>query len=170
MNISRAVRFGAAILALLCLAEPAKGCSCAQVMSPAAGMRSATAVFAGWVARFTTDPISGRRRAIFWVTRSWKGDVSHVIAVETDRSQASCGYDFRVGRKYVVYARGIGALMTNICTRTCTIETAGADLAYLGTGTVPYMNYLLGVAAIAVIVGGAVIVGRRRRAVMPSDF
>ena len=51
----------------------------------------------------------------------------------TGANSAGCGFDFVVGKTYVIYAymNEIGELWTNICTRTVSLEQAGEDLIFL---------------------------------------
>jgi hypothetical protein len=43
-----------------------------------------------------------------------------------------CGYEFKVGESYLVYAHGSDRLNTDICTRTEKLVDAGKDLKVLG--------------------------------------
>jgi hypothetical protein len=72
------------------------------------------------------------------VARTWKG-VTTKTAVLTTFSGARCGYDFHVGRSYLVYAfrNDKRVLTTNFCTRTMPEASAKADLEALGPGQAP---------------------------------
>jgi hypothetical protein len=53
--------------------------------------------------------------------------------IVTGFGSGDCGYDFRVGVEYVVYARkdARGRLSTGICSRTRPLAAAAEDLAYI---------------------------------------
>jgi hypothetical protein len=56
------------------------------------------------------------------------------VEVFTGSGGGDCGYPFRVGQHYLVYAyRDKDKLGTNICTRTKSFANANEDLAFLGT-------------------------------------
>ena len=57
-------------------------------------------------------------------------DESPVI-IETSASQVLCGFPFREGQEYLVYAYHTpeGELMTDMCTRTDTVARAAEDIA-----------------------------------------
>ena len=67
------------------------------------------------------------------VDESFRGLASNVAEVFTSYSGASCGFPFRVGQQYLVYAyKGeTGRLTTSICNRTRAITEASEDLSYL---------------------------------------
>jgi hypothetical protein len=54
------------------------------------------------------------------------------IAVETGLGGGDCGYAFRTGVEYIVYASRMpaGGLLTGICSPTRRVEEAAEDLAY----------------------------------------
>lgn len=132
----------AALLVLLAAAEPAHACSCGPSGSPAEALERADAVFAGEVTsvKFSgTSPYRLSSSALvtveFRVTRVWKGPRLPTLAVETERSEISCGYEFKKGRKYIVYTWE-GA-RTGLCTRTAPAWMAFADFVALGPGQPP---------------------------------
>jgi len=76
-------------------------------------------------------------RVLFKVERVWKGVSGTSVFVTTSPSETSCGYNFKVGNKYLVYAgkaKGQKYLSTGLCSRT---SAAQKDLAALGKGRVP---------------------------------
>jgi hypothetical protein len=113
-------------------------CSCLPQPPVAEALQDASAVFRGVVRHVAEERLdTGRpsgRRVTFEVSRTWKGAVGEVITVGTGTSSADCGYDFEVGREYVVYAHGDDQLSTSICTRTRTVGAATEDLRLLGAG------------------------------------
>jgi hypothetical protein len=68
------------------------------------------------------------------VERSYRGSVGKTAEVVTGSGGSDCGYDFRMGEHYLVYAYPhpqSGKLYTGICQRTQPISDAGDDLDYL---------------------------------------
>ena len=128
-----------AVAAVLALAGyEAAACSCAPPPAPTAALEKATAVFTGKV---TAMEIAGGSGMGMLVTlkagRAWKGVESATVRLHTNRSSAACGYGFRVGGQYLVYAyasQAHGVLATNLCTRTRALSQAAGDLAELGQG------------------------------------
>ena len=56
-----------------------------------------------------------------------------VVVLRTGEGGGDCGYHFRIGERYLVYALGpVEALETSICSRTRRARQARADLAALG--------------------------------------
>jgi hypothetical protein len=74
---------------------------------------------------------SGNNLIKFKVEKSWNGKFQKEITISTPSDSAMCGYEFQIGKKYVVYASGeTGKLSTYLCTRTAT-ATANKDVAVL---------------------------------------
>ncbi len=81
-------------------------------------------VFSGKVTE--VDEFSGGMSAHFHVDRIWKGSIAGTLAVSTTGSQASCGFPFRRGARYIVYAHDslpqcefpYRHVSTTSCTRT----------------------------------------------------
>ncbi|RIX51692.1 hypothetical protein D3P08_14805 [Paenibacillus nanensis] len=140
--------FGVVISVLLGSAalkpEAASACSCAIVSNVQEAKQSSDAVFDGTVigkktasklfASSSADPVTWT----FQVNEVWKGKVAPVLSVTSAESGDSCGYEFREGQRYVVYARKTGeTLDVSLCSRTALYSAAGQDLADLGVGSVP---------------------------------
>lgn len=68
----------------------------------------------------------------FKVQKLWKGSVAAEVSVFTANVCCICGYKFRVGGRYLVYAHGPDKLSTDICTRTRKAVDAEIDLRVLG--------------------------------------
>jgi hypothetical protein len=82
----------------------------------------------------TGDPRWLRRLVRFDVREAFKGVQPGEIEVVTGAGGGDCGYDFREGRTYLVYAHrnpATGQLGAGICSRTAPVEQAGEDLEYL---------------------------------------
>lgn len=58
----------------------------------------------------------------FDVEKSWGKTFQKKISISTASHSAMCGYEFQVGKKYLVYASGENnKLSTTICTRTASV-------------------------------------------------
>lgn len=70
----------------------------------------------------------------FRVTRTFRGENHDEVSVVTGLGDGDCGYDFRTGSTYLVYASaGPGKIwFTSICTGTAAIEDAGIAIRLLG--------------------------------------
>ncbi len=83
-------------------------------------------------------------------SRAWKGAQSDTLAVYTMRGSAACGFDFKIGEEYLIYADSASAedsiaanwlhgtpypaLFTSLCSRTTALSStrASEDLFALG--------------------------------------
>jgi hypothetical protein len=65
-----------------------------------------------------------RAQFIFEVTRTWKGIAEKKqITVETGIGGGDCGYQFTIGRSYILYCNETGGMLfTDICMRTCEMD------------------------------------------------
>lgn len=129
-----------AVIALT--ADTALGCTCDAPQSPAQELKRATAVFSGKVVKIKRDKkvadIFARVEAVFKVKRVWKGVEQETISVFTSSISTACGYGFKKGITYLVYAYGNeeGKLYTSICSRTDRFEDWHEDMEELGPGKV----------------------------------
>jgi HEAT repeat protein len=87
----------------------------------------------------------------FAVDRVYKGEPAESLLVLSARMSMSCGYMFKTGRRYLVYAwTRNDTLVTGLCTRNAPIDRAGDDLAFLETvpnGTTAEVNAALAASA-----------------------
>lgn len=84
-----------------------------------------TAVFSGKVIQIEQKHINSFKKVTFEVGKSWKSNLENEVFVTTADNGASCGYNFKVGDKYLVYAyvnQEINALFTSGCTRTSPLK------------------------------------------------
>jgi hypothetical protein len=138
------VLFCAGLLTLLyCALLPlrASACDCGDPGPPCKAFANTPTVFAGRVIKIATislkAPSGGRyedRLILLEVERSYRGSVGKTAEVVTGSGGSDCGYDFREGEHYLVYAYPhpeSGKLYTGICQRTRPISEAGDDLDYL---------------------------------------
>ena len=92
--------------------------------------------------RFPTIPPKGDefyrlRLVVFDADAAWAGIKARRVLVFTGIGAGDCGYDFTMGRSYLVWARrdewlAPGELATGICTYTASIEEAKEQLRQLG--------------------------------------
>ena len=128
---------GLTILCLVLLSpRHADACSCDAIGPPCQNAFRVDAVFLGTVRAITTyttaDPPYPRRRVVFAVERAFRGIQDATAQVTTGMGGGDCGYEFKDGERYVVYAHRIdGRLVTGICTRTRLASQAADDLAFL---------------------------------------
>lgn len=135
------------------LAPPraADACSCLQPGPPCQEYWRADAVFAGRVTAIDPVPDPGwspdsapfyalpmSRRVTFAIVEGFRGVTGKSVEVFTGSGGGDCGYDFEVGRAYVVYATRMprtatgeiakdARLHTGICSRTSPIGRTEAD-------------------------------------------
>ena len=130
----------AVVLLVLVTPRHSPACSCVPDVPLCESFWNSDAVFEGEVQEIETparkqrlDPFAGRR-VRFTVDRVWHGEVAGSVDVMTGSGGGDCGYSFRKGRKYLVYAsEREGRLMTNICSPTKPVDRAAADREYLST-------------------------------------
>ena len=128
---------------LLCALIPHRtsACDCGDPGPPCKAFGNTPVVFAGRVVKIATislkapsgDPYEDRL-IFFEVERSYRGSVGKTAEVVTGSGGTDCGYDFRRGEHYLVYAYPhpqSGKFYTGICQRTRPISEAGDDLDYL---------------------------------------
>lgn len=119
-------------------------CSCATSESVTDESGRSDAVFEGSVVSMKQSGISlfqssaDAVKTTFHVNEVWKGLVTSEIAVISARSSESCGFEFKSGQRYLVYARETGkSLEVSLCSRTTQYSDAGEDLTALGKGSIP---------------------------------
>jgi hypothetical protein len=138
------------LVVLLCLAfgltapQCAYACTCLPIPPVPEAVERSTAVFAARVTDIKPAPTQADQTELgFSVSRVWKGPVVTTLSATTSANEALCGYEFVLGREYLVYAVGDpNALQVYLCSRTQPITFAGADLAILGPGVEPGRLYL----------------------------
>lgn len=131
-----------ALGASLGLREPVASrpaCSCVTPPPPRAALQAFAAVFDGTVARIERDPAAGpfaEIRVTFVVHTQWKGVTASPLRLMTQGDSAMCGYAFRLGQRYLVYAdRMPTELAVGLCSRTRLYDAAEA--AELGPSEPP---------------------------------
>jgi hypothetical protein len=136
-------QFGAWFLALVAwaLPPPVGACDCGYPGAPCKAFANTPTVFAGRVlksSRIRLKTPSGAeyedRLVFFDVERSYRGWEAKTAEVVTGWGGGDCGYEFRAGVRYLVYAYphpATGKLYTGICQRTRLLSEASEDLDYL---------------------------------------
>ena len=100
-------------------------------------------VFVGTVRSISVDPLPSPRRMLrveFADVQSPSGRTLPVLSVLTAENDAECGYAFRTGQRYVVYANREDTkadLHVVLCSRTQPLASAAADLQYFQTLSSP---------------------------------
>jgi hypothetical protein len=146
VNPRPATSFAAFALFLLLLAPGvARACSCvfSPNARPCSNFWSAPVLFAGLVTDFSTVTTPAltegvrrqqhsRRVARFNVEEAFRGTLGATVEVETGMGGGDCGYNFKVGARYLVYAQEGegGKLSASICSHTKPIEKAGAEIEF----------------------------------------
>jgi hypothetical protein len=126
---------GITALSLLLAPATAQACSCLSVGSACAALGRSSAIFIGTVV--SIDPPGGGRGTVtqhvrFEVEEAIKGIDATTVDIETTSDTGSCGYPFRRGTKYLVYAFGDKkALSVSLCSRTGPLEDRRNDLELL---------------------------------------
>jgi Carboxypeptidase regulatory-like domain len=127
------------LTAVVITARPAAGCSCVTGAPVCEAFWQATAVFTGRVTDI--EPVTARdgpprthRLVHFEVIDGFRGVTSEsTVALVTGQGGGDCGYEFRPGNAYIVYAvtnPQSGQLTTSICSRTRLLGEASDDITY----------------------------------------
>ena len=125
------------------LPDCASACTCAVLPGSEQerterALDESTAVFAGEVVNISKGkPLSIREpnTVSFRVSEVWKGPEPETLEVTTSRGGAACGYPFKEGQEYLVYAYGKEeALKVDLCSQTRLLSRADEHLRVLGNG------------------------------------
>jgi hypothetical protein len=146
----------ACLLLLAAPPTPADACSCVEIGPPCWQFWNADAVFSGRVTRmepFETSLEIGTGKERFSVPRpgirvtlsvieAFRGVVDRTIVIYSAQDEGGCGYPFRVGSSYFIYARldQQSRRWADTCSRTSSLDKAAEDLKYAHdarAGTVP---------------------------------
>jgi hypothetical protein len=132
--------FPIAFVFILVGAKSSFACTCVPPQSASQELKRATAVFSGKVVEIKRHKqpsnLFGTVEVIFEVKKVWKGVDETRVSVFTSSQSSACGYGFKEGRTYLVYAHGSAEerLATSICSRTRRLKDAREDLEELGAG------------------------------------
>src|SRR5262245_15366694 len=137
---------GSLFLALLSLSENALACVCWLTRPPCEEYWQADAVFIGtskelsWFEYEDKLPelVIKRKQPIFHfsVDQAFRGVTGSQVEVLTGMGGGDCGYGFKIGEQYLVYAirdaeHKEKMLYTSACHRTRPVRNAGEDLEYI---------------------------------------
>jgi hypothetical protein len=136
--------FALVIILLACFSDSARACSCTSSYAgtpPCQAYWGAGAVFTGLVTNISTIPInpgdgsSGYQQRLvrFNLEESFLGVKGQTVEVITGMGGGDCGYDFKEGERYFVYAHRDpkdNTLHVGICGRTRSLAEATVDLEY----------------------------------------
>jgi Tissue inhibitor of metalloproteinase len=135
--------FVLAVLGVVFLLPPdcAYACSCAP-SSIQRVLSSSEAVFSGEVVKVEEGPplpdVGSSIRVTLRASEVWKGPQRETLEVSTPRQGSACGYPFKEGQEYLVFAdEGKQGLEVNSCGRTQRLAEAQADLEVLGASKKP---------------------------------
>ena len=146
--------FGFATLTGLLFAPvgTALACSCADPGPSCQNTFQVDAVFTGTVLSITALPDDGpplrpgearmprSLRVELSIGEAFRGIQGSTVSLTTAGSGPACGYNFKQGERYLVYAyraKDSDELVTGICTRTRPIADASEDLEFLQTLSSP---------------------------------
>jgi hypothetical protein len=122
--------FCVAVLVIASASVTALGCECPRKRSFEMEMAASDMVFSGEVIGISTSDRS--REVAFRPAIVWKGEKTDSIVIQIADLGATCGFNFKQGNQYLVYASHDGkALRTSICTRTKPAEYAYDDINIL---------------------------------------
>ncbi len=115
----------------------ADACTCAGRRQGVKGVQTCSyywyseSVFTGLAEKITVD--NGRMKVSFAVEKPIRGVTEKTVEIFTNASTASCGYPFREGERYFVYARkgSDGKLSEFLCGPTVLLKDAEDDLEYV---------------------------------------
>ncbi len=142
---TKVLLFGAAVVFVLLSSGRAFACSCAGGGQPCQEFGAAAAVFVGTVTDVRTrqaKSVEEARREPRWmpvvfkfaVVQPFSGVSGAEVEVSTGSGGGDCGYEFKRGETYLVYAYGGrdgGPLATGTCTRTRPVSEASEDFEFL---------------------------------------
>lgn len=133
------------ILLLAACVSPAFACSCKASGPACQAYWKTDAVFDATVTDIQplTPPVTGSFISDSLVTmhvrRSWKGASDGTLQVATSANEASCGYPFKKGARYLVFARksSDARLQVSLCSATTEFEGTGPAAEFLSGLSAP---------------------------------
>lgn len=140
MRIIRAMKILlASCLFLFVFATQAAACTCGGPGAPCQAYWDASAVFVGTVTFSSTTKVKEagyefeKRLVRLHVDRPLRNMAAADVEIVTGWGDSDCGFGFRLGGQYLVYAypNNDKMLETSICTRTRPVSEATADLEYI---------------------------------------
>ncbi len=140
------------LILLFSLYQVGYSCTC-KAPSQRKTFEKAKAVFVGQVAEIkqsndkTVADLLGMSKVYdikFKVEKSWKGNKNREITVVSDNGHLGCdGYPFKIGEKYLVYAKGENLVIVGNCERTVPIAASSDDIKNLNNSGFRFVSRLL---------------------------
>jgi hypothetical protein len=123
------------VWACSCGSTPSGNVPCARVWNPPALFSGRVTAIEDAVVKDGPDASWPKRIVNFSVIADYRGGTAQTLQVTTARDGAACGYNFNVGRDYLVYAYkdDKGGLSTGLCTPTRPLDEATDDIAFLAS-------------------------------------
>ena len=144
-------------------------CDCLAPESPKEAFEQADKVIVGKVIDATTNWMSGGRKYSFEIKKSWKSSTDKFLIVNSGWDE-ECGFDFELGKEYLVYTYKKFSLKTDRCAGNKLLSEADEDLAFLGPGNPPtpskmvnMLYWAITVPVILALIFIAFVVLRKRR-------
>lgn len=125
------------IVCMLVAPRTIEACSCfLNPNPPCRAYGKADVIFEGVVLKLEKvkpdTEIHLRRRAEIKIKNVYKGTAEKITYVYTGDGASDCGYRFKVGKRYLIYAnRSEGLLTTFKCGRNQEVKYANDDIAYI---------------------------------------
>ena len=126
---------------LLWPVQTASACSCISSGPPCQAYWTTSAVFSGRVTEISSSnpdsesaDVFGQRLVRFTQTEVYRGVTENTLEVLTGSGGGDCGYSFKVGESYLVYAYRNpkdNKLYASICSRTRLLSEATEDLDFI---------------------------------------
>lgn len=120
---------------LVITAGPAAACSCAR-LTPRQRVAEAAAVFTATATEVRLiEPVDhgGKVTATLRADQVYKGEVGRVAEVSTRAQGPACGFPFRTGERYLIFAGADGdALTTSSCSGNLTVPAGDRPLRLAG--------------------------------------
>jgi hypothetical protein len=130
-NLLRAGQF--ALMVWMLAPSAARACDCVNAGPPCKALANTPTVFVGRALKIAAA-VNGYRPVTFEVAQAYRGMTEKTAEVHTGAGGGDCGYEFREGATYLVYAAPqaeTGKLYTGICQRTRPLSDATDDIEFL---------------------------------------
>src|SRR5262249_41583039 len=137
-DVMRVACSAAFVTVLVLSSRTAAACECLGGGPPCQNYFQVDAVFVGTVRAISTiggtpDATFQRHSVTFTIERAFRGVEGMTVDVATGVGGGDCGYEFKAGERYLVYAykNGRTGPSTSICSRTRPMSAAGDDLSFI---------------------------------------
>jgi hypothetical protein len=120
-----------AALVFFAAADDTFACSCIPPGAVKEEIKTTDSVFSGKVTG--VSKFRGGWKVKFRVEKTWKGGAAKTITLVTAQDSAMCGYNFKAGKKYLIYAKrdDKNKLSVSLCSRTAELSKASEDVKIL---------------------------------------